>query len=109
VRGGGRDARPRPRSLGWSRGRGSGVACRAGRPPGPAYGILGFGVLTASLRDGAMDLRCASLVFSPSQQQQQEEDEVLVPHQELPNGTQPMEGSMDPFSRLLHVIMCYMG
>ena len=56
-----------------------------------------------------MDLRCASLVFSPSQQQQQEEDEVLVPHQELPNGTQPMEGSMDPFSRLLHVIMCYMG
>ncbi|KAG2631787.1 hypothetical protein PVAP13_2NG047900 [Panicum virgatum] len=27
----------------------------------------------------------------PAEQQQQEEDEVLVPHQELPNGTQPME------------------
>jgi hypothetical protein len=27
------------------------------------------------------------------QQQQQAEGEVLVPHQELPNGAQPMEGS----------------
>jgi hypothetical protein len=42
-----------------------------------------------------MDLTSASLVdFAQQQQPQQEEEEVLVPHQELPNGAQPMEGSL---------------
>lgn len=55
-----------------------------------------------------MDLRCDTLVcfFCPSQQQQpQEAEEVLVPHQELPNGAQPMEGSIGPF--LLENVSCH--
>ena len=44
---------------------------------------------------GGMDLISASLVnFAQQQQPQQEEEEVLVPHQELSNGAQPMEGSL---------------
>jgi hypothetical protein len=46
-----------------------------------------------------MDLICASRGFVAQQDQQQQmevEEEVLVPHQELPNGTRPMEGSAYP-------------
>jgi hypothetical protein len=47
-----------------------------------------------------MDLICASRGFFAQQDQQQQqmevEEEVLVPHQELPNGTQAMQGSAYP-------------
>ena len=50
--------------------------------------ILGFGVFGRFGGFGGMDLISASLVNFA----QQQEEEVLVPHQELPNGAQPMEG-----------------
>lgn len=63
-------------------------------------GVWGFDGFPEKWSNGSeiVTLLCS---FTPSQQQQQqEEEEVLVPHQEeLPNGVQPMEGSIGP-SRL---------
>jgi hypothetical protein len=81
------------------------VGCRAGRAPARPYGnsrVWGFDGSA-----GAMDLRLCFFVFF-SQQEQQEEEEVLVPHgphQELPNGAQPMEGLVGP-SRLATSSVC---